>query len=196
VPEGIIKPLELETEVPVYATFDLKPGERFALTFKESATRADPKTQTFEVRYTMPAPKDFTLLPGMTATVTADLREVFGEEQVFFLPVTAIAGDTELASFVWVVDEQAGTVKKQPVELGRMVGNDIAVTGEIEPGRHVVTAGTGYLAEGMKVRTVAQPEQAKPRPDDVPLMLEPSSPAAAPEGSGESASQAEQGATE
>ena len=46
------------------------------------------------------------------------------------------------------------------------------------------------------VRTVAQPEQAKPRPDDVPLMLEPGSPAATPEASDENASEAVQGATE
>lgn len=197
VPEGIMKPLEVEeVEIPVYATFDVKPGERFPLAFREAATRADPKTQTFEVRYTMRTPRDFTLLPGMTATVTADLRGVFDDEQLFFLPVTAIAADSKLAPFVWVVDEASGEVAMQPVELGRMVGNEIAVTAELEPGQHVVTAGTGYLAEGMAVRTVDQPEQARPRPDDLPLMLEPDSPAAPAGASSDGNEAAEPGETE
>ncbi len=180
VPEDLIKPIDLDADVPVYAAFGAGLEERFPLNFKEVATRADPDTQTFETRFTMPAPEGLTLLPGMTATVIADMRQFVDDDQAFFLPATAIAADSALAPFVWVVDQEAGTVRKQPVKLGRLLGTEIAVTGDITPGQHVVTAGTGYLQEGMRVRTVAQSEQAKPRADDVQLMLDPKSPLAKP----------------
>jgi len=35
----------------------------------------------------------------------------------------------------------------------------------------VVSAGTPYLAEGMKVRLLPQTEQAEPRPDDLKRIL-------------------------
>ena len=47
------------------------------------------------------------------------------------------------------------TVSKQPVQVGRMSGWNIEVESGIEPGSRIVTAGVGYLAEGMQVRLMA-----------------------------------------
>jgi RND family efflux transporter MFP subunit len=154
--------------VPVKASFDSKPGQAFDLTLREVATRADPATQTFEVTFTMPAPKDFTVFPGMTATVTADLTKITAGESVYFLPAAAVTADTGLDAFVWVVDEASMTVKKTPVKVGRMTGSSIEVKTGIEPGNRVVVAGVGYLAEGMEVRLLPDREEAEPRPDELP----------------------------
>jgi len=51
------------------------------------------------------------------------------------------------------------------VEVGRMEGSAIAVLAGIQPGERVVVAGTGYLAEGMKVRLLPDREQAE---DNIP----------------------------
>jgi RND family efflux transporter MFP subunit len=177
VPENIIRSLQprngdqsTTNQVATWASFDNHPGKTFALTMREVSTRADPATQTFEVTYTMPAPVDFMVFPGMTATVTADLSKVTAAERLFSLPATAVTADAELEPFVWVVEEPAMTVRKVPVEVGRLTGSSIEVEGGLEPGQRVVVAGVGYLAEGMEVRLLSAREEAEPRPDEVPAM--------------------------
>ena len=55
VPESLVISLseegtdEVSEDIPVYASFDAAPDTRYWLSYKEAATRADPKTQTFEV---------------------------------------------------------------------------------------------------------------------------------------------------
>lgn len=154
--------------IPVTASFENKPGREFDLTLREVATRADPKTQTFQVTFTMPAPEDFLVLPGMTATVTADFRKVATGEAVFFLPAAAVTADASLAPFVWVVDEATKQVRKVPVAVGRLSGWSIEVKDGLEPGNRVVVAGVGYLAEGMQVRLLPEREEAEPRPGEAP----------------------------
>jgi RND family efflux transporter MFP subunit len=158
--------------IPVTASFDNKPGQTFDLVLREISTRADPATQTFEATFSMPAPKDFMVFPGMTATVTADLSGVSPEDTPFILPASAVAADAEMAPFVWVVDEPDMTVRKVPVEAGRLRGSSIEVAADLEPGSRVVVAGVGYLAEGMAVRLLAAREEAEPRADEAPNALD------------------------
>jgi RND family efflux transporter MFP subunit len=176
VPENIMLRIlsneETENDViPVEASFDSVPGKRFPLPFKEMATKADPKTKTFLATYTMPAPKGLTVLPGMTVTVTADLsRELAGANlDVFYLPISAVTGDAKLQSRIWVVDEETMTVTSQPVKLGTIKGNQIEVLEGIKGRERIIIAGAGYMADGMKVLLMEQPEQAEPRSEDVRL---------------------------
>ncbi|RLJ17555.1 efflux RND transporter periplasmic adaptor subunit [bacterium endosymbiont of Escarpia laminata] len=156
--------------VSVWAAFDTVPDKRFDLVFKEIATKADAKTQTFQVTYTMPAPTGLVVLPGMTASVTADLTKALEERVVHFVPVNAVSANGNLDSRVWVVDEASMTVTARRVSLGRMRGAEIEVTDGIEPGLRIVTAGSAYLAENMKVTLMKQTEQAEPRAEDIPVM--------------------------
>jgi len=176
VPESIVSRINRTgregNRVPVYATFDAAPDKTIDLVFKEVSTRADAATQTFQVTFLMDAPESLTILPGMTANVAADLGSA-QEETRYYLPVSAVTADAGLDPFVWVVDEQAMTVSKQPVQVGRMSGWNIEVESGIEPGARIVTAGVGYLAEGMQVRLMAQPEQAQPRPEEAPNPIVP-----------------------
>lgn len=154
----------------VTASFASRPGQEFDLTLRELATRADPETQTFEVRFTMPAPQDFVVLPGMTATVTLDLSRVMADEAVVFLPAGAVTADASLAPFVWVVDESTLRVSKATVEVGRMAGANIEIIDGLEPGSRVVVAGVGYLADDMEVRLLPEREEAEPRAEDVSVL--------------------------
>ncbi len=179
VPENIVSRIDrvgreaASDLIPVYATFDAAPDSRIDLVFKEVSTRADRATQTFQVTFLMEPPKGLNILPGMTANVVADLGAVKSEESKHYLPVSAVTADAGLDPFVWVIDEQAMTVSKQPVQVGRMSGWNIEVESGIEPGSRIVTAGVGYLAEGMQVRLMAQPEQAQPRSEEAPNPIVP-----------------------
>jgi RND family efflux transporter MFP subunit len=173
VPENIIlllpsasNPGDQAANIGVWASFDVAPERRFELQFKEAATRADAQTQTFEVTFSLPAPKEVTVLPGMTASVTVDLSKALNEQVVYYVPITAVVADTKLNSRVWIVDEATMTVHERPVTLGRMVGSSVEVTDGLEPGLRIVTAGAAYLAEGMQVTLMKQSEQAEPRATD------------------------------
>ena len=162
-----------DDDIPVFASFDSVPGKRFPLNFKEISTKADPKTKTFLATYTMPAPEGLRVLPGMTATVTADLSKELSDsnQNVYYVPVSAVTGDAKLDSRIWVVNEDSMTVHPQPVKLGEMKGSTIEVLDGIKGQERVVTAGAGYMADGMKVLLMEQPEQAEPRPEDVQLSI-------------------------
>lgn len=175
IPETILlqlRPSERESQtrnrVRVNASFDSRPGEAFDLMLREIATRADAKTQTFEATFTMPVPEDFLVLPGMTATVTADLTKVAHGDLVVRIPAAAVTADEVLKPFVWVVDEEAMRVHRQAVEVGRLAGWSIEITAGLVPGTRVVTAGVGYLAEGMAVRLLPRREEAEQRPSEAP----------------------------
>jgi RND family efflux transporter MFP subunit len=157
--------------IPVTASFDSKPGQAFDLVLREISTRADPATQTFEATFSMPAPEDFLVFPGMTATVTANFSGVSLEDTPFILPASAVTADADMAPFVWVVDEPDMTVRKVPVEAGRLRGSSIEVEGDFQPGSRVVVAGVGFLSEGMAVRLLAAREEAEPRADEAPAAV-------------------------
>ncbi len=173
VPENIIQTIRRSNEgggVEVWASFDTLPDKRFPLRFLEVSTRADPQTQTFKVTFTMPRPEQLNVLPGMTANVTVDLTRVQRITQGQMLPLTAVTADAALDPIVWMVDDDT-TVHAQKVKLGEMHGARIEVLEGVQDGMRVVTAGTPYLAEGMKVRLMPEKEQAEPRLDDLKQIL-------------------------
>ena len=180
IPENIVlsirksKQGDIRNKIQVWASFEAVPGKRFPLTFKEAATKADPQTQTFQVTHVMPAPDGLTILPGMTATVTVDLSRHLHEsrEEIYYLPVSAVAGDAKLDAQIWIVNEQTMTVAPKKVRLGNMQGSTVEVLDGIQGGERVVTAGARYMAEGMKVSLMKQSEQAIPRQEDINVKTE------------------------
>ena len=46
-------------------------------------------------------------------------------------------------------------------------GSSLEITGGLEPGIRIVTAGAAYLADGMPVTLLKQTEQAEPREGDI-----------------------------
>ncbi len=175
VPESIIRSIrateengaEARGKVKVFATFDNLPGREFSLSFKEIATKADAKTQTFEATYTMEQVSEATVLPGMTATVTLDMSAIMDAATTLFsVPVSAVVGDYKLDPRVWVVNQESMTVAPHPVKVGRLLDDRIEVTEGLQAGMRLVIAGTPFLVEGMKVTIMPDLEQAEPRADE------------------------------
>lgn len=178
-PESVVRSLRASTggksvssgpirdRVHAYAEFEGH-AEQFPLQPKEIATKADEKTQTFRATLTMAAPTEFTVLPGMTAKVVLDLSELAAQttSTATWVPVRAVQGDEGLNPRVWVLDPATMTVSSRPVTVGRMSGRSIEVTGGLKGGDEIVAVGAPYLAEGMHVTRMQQPEQAEPRADD------------------------------
>ncbi len=166
---------EEQIDPDVFATFQGAPENKYRLEYKELATKADHKTQTFEVTYVMSAPKEFNVLPGMTATVSVDFSGFLGAQQVFLLPATAVIADNGMQAKVWVVDESSLTVSARQVEVGRLRGGEIEILKGLEHGDRVIVAGVPFVVEGMKVWLLPDKEEAEPREGDTPPQAAPQS---------------------
>ena len=147
-----------DTDRRVVARFNAIQGKEFPLTFKEVATDADERTQTFKITFTMSPSERYNILPGMKATVIADTSDIEGKGLSVLLPVTAVTASTDKQATVWLVDEQTMTVRSDQVEVGDMQSDSIEVIG-LEPGKRVVTTGVSFLREGMKVSLLETGEQ-------------------------------------
>lgn len=174
VPEQIVlrvvdKAEREQAEPDVWAHFDAAPEKKYKLTFREFSTKADPATRTFEATYSLEAPSDITILPGMTANVTVDVSQLFDSKPVIYIPVEAIVSSNELSPRAWVVDETNMTVVPKDVKVGSLRGNSITVTEGLKPGDRVVVAGVPFLYEGMKVTVMPTQEQAEEREEDAQI---------------------------
>jgi RND family efflux transporter MFP subunit len=171
VPESLLRGLkpegETKDEVSVTASFSDIPGRNFPLTFHEITTQADEKTQTFQVTYAMPKLESAIILPGMTASVTVDISRFDTSDITYTVPASAIVGDYKLDPQAWVIDPKSMTVHSRPVKVGRLLGERIEVFEGLRAGDRIVTAGTPFLVEGMKVRLMPDQEQARQRNDDL-----------------------------
>jgi len=129
--------------------------KKYPLLFKEIATRADEKTRTFEVTFTLDAPKKITVLPGMTAEVEVNFSAVYEKgSKGLWLPVSAVFADPEGSKrqFVWLVDEANMQVSLHDVQVGRLSGDQIEVLSGLNGDERIVTAGVHSLRQDQKVR--------------------------------------------
>ena len=144
------------------AEFAAAPGRQFPLTIKEYATRADPRTQTYQVTLQMPRPKGINILPGMTATVLGSppVKERGGDR--FVVPALAVFADEAGVSHVWVVDSDTMKVQKRKVTTGELAGTEsIQILEGLESGEKIATTGVAQLREGMQVRDLSELEGYK-----------------------------------
>lgn len=146
-------------EVKAFAVFAKK---QFPLTLKELSAKADQQTQTFEVTFVMPQPKDITLLPGMTTNVVVQAPKGSKAEAKFLLPISAVKGAIDMSPTIFVVDPKTSTLLARQVKVGSMQGEQIFVTDGLELGDRVVTAGVSFMREGDKVTLMKVVEQADP----------------------------------
>ena len=155
-----------EPAVRATAQFEGRADQTFELAPKEIATKEDAQTQTYRATFTMPAPTNFTVLPGMTATVALDLSALVTYEKVKWIPARSVQADSGLKPRIWVLDPETMTVFAQDVSIGRMSGSMIEITDGLSGGEEIVSVGAPYLAEGMQVTRMTVTEQAAPRVSD------------------------------
>lgn len=155
VPESIMIFANSEREAPVaFASFDAIKNERFPIQFQEVNTEADDVTRSYEVTFTMPSPKQHSILPGMSAKVEVE-RAASGFTSVdYYLPSQAVLKDNK-GMFVYVVNAKesgVGEVKRRDVVVGELTALGFEVFSGVQAGEHVVTAGMSKVSDGMLVK--------------------------------------------
>ena len=140
--------------IDLVAEFSGAPGLRFPVEIREIAQVADPTTQTFKVRAAMQAPADVTILPGMTATVTADFRRAGVLGQQLLVPISAVVKKDSGDQIVWLVEGEGDSQKvaKRAVKLGDAAGGDVEIAEGLAAGDRIAIAGASRLRDGMQVR--------------------------------------------
>lgn len=164
VPEHRLSEIQRQQNVSVSLWADDK--RRLKAKIREIASAADPASRTYRVKATLLEGLDVAQL-GMTATVhvAADTASRIA------IPLSAVYNPQSRPdhTMVWLVDEQAVTVKSVPVRLGEtLAGERIAVEG-LAAGQLLVSAGVQRLAEGQAVRLPEQPGLANNRGDQEQL---------------------------
>jgi RND family efflux transporter MFP subunit len=162
VPESIVARVERvraeRQPKSVQIRFGSSSDRTYAAEYKEHETNADPATLTFKVTFSLPTPEDLNVLPGMSATVIADLSSLFsGETAATLVPIEAVfsAEDQPLEADhrqVWIVDPDSMRTTRRDVKVGPLTGQNIAILEGLEAGELIVSAGVNAVQEGMWIR--------------------------------------------
>lgn len=155
VPEDIMAGAKKTRAADTVVEFAAAPGKRFKVKLKEYSTEADPKTQTYRVVLTLPAPENINIFPGMTATVSG-ARSQKGSSRIV-IPAIAVVADHDGVSNVWIIDKETMTSKKRKVRTGNLTGKDsIEILDGLNSGEMIAIAGVSRLREGMEVRPLTK----------------------------------------
>jgi multidrug efflux system membrane fusion protein len=142
IPEDKVDSIRKASGVSVRLWAD--PGQLILGTLREIAPAADPATRTYAAKVAIPASADVRL--GMTAMVQFSSRSGAGQLRV---PLGALL-QHKGSSAVWLLEN--GVVRLAPVQLGSAIGNEVLLTGGVQAGQTVVTAGVNQLKNGQKVK--------------------------------------------
>lgn len=152
IPARVVTRAARQDDIPAYITFDSLPDVRLPVTFKEATLIADSASQTYAVTFRFDRPENNFLLPGMTATVEIAIPEAsVSDRGGIAVPISAISSDAG-GRYVWLVEDESMTVSRQRVEVADGIGEMLVVESGLKAGDTIVSAGGGYLAEGMQVR--------------------------------------------
>ena len=155
VPESVLINVHPDSKPPeVTASFASIPDRNFDLTFKEISTQADNVTKTYQVVFSMPNPKDYTILPGMSARVRVYRDETEAALAEYFVPAQAVLKDSA-GNYVYTVTangDGTGTVSRNNVTIGDITAWGIEIYSGLQPGQHVITAGMSKVSDGLQVK--------------------------------------------
>jgi membrane fusion protein, multidrug efflux system len=138
---------------PVMVVLASNPAISVVGTVRYVSPQADATTRTYEVRISLPdAPEQMRLGATVTGSVSLDTAGVIE------LPGSALFEENGKPA-VWIVDQKTGTVRTKPISVARYSGDRIVLSGGLQNGDVVVTAGVQKLIPGQKVRLLAAPSQ-------------------------------------
>jgi len=162
IPESKISLVPYAEDIKVI--FDAFPDNEIKAAVKEIGTEASSTTRTYPVTLIMDQPKDIKILPGMAGKARGKASEKAPNKIVqhkgIQVPVSAVYSPTnDEKSYVWVINESSGLVRRQVVSLGKIVSTGLIITEGLNAGEWVATAGVHFIREGMKVRIMQDKEK-------------------------------------
>ena len=142
----------------VSCRFDAIPDREFFGVVSKIGSEASAATRTYPVTVEIDQPEDVQIMPGMAATLrnqpVEDSQTTAAE---LLVPASAVFTDVDgKQSYVWVVDEAAGTVAKKPISTGQLTPAGLQISEGLSVGEWVVLTGTHSLLENQKVKILQE----------------------------------------
>lgn len=137
--------------------FEALPGQRFKTTYQSHNTKADAATGSYLVELRMQRPAELNLLPGMSATVFADIDEATGAHHtVPVVPPQAVFQSSDQTAgsgnaSVWLLDEQ-NRLQARVVTTGQLTDAGLEITSGLQAGDRILAAGVHQAQAGMTVK--------------------------------------------
>ena len=144
VPAQVLRTAPSDAEVTVALTDDPKVTAKGRV--RQVDPQADPVTRTFKVRVAVNDPP-----PAMRLGATVTGRMEVDQGQGLSIPASALTS-SGTSPAVWVVDPKSLSVALKPVEVLRFDPGTVVLSGGLDPGEIVVTAGVQALHPGQTVR--------------------------------------------
>lgn len=155
VPASIVINADTVTPTDIELELDAAPDILIPVTLKESVARADPGTQTYEVRFSLSPPDGLLILPGMTGILSAQIPvQSKGPNLDVAVPISAVLSEAG-QTYVWIVNTNEMVVNRRDVSVRTGNGVDLIVESGLEAGDTIVGAGGQYLFEGATIRAYA-----------------------------------------
>ncbi|RUO29617.1 efflux RND transporter periplasmic adaptor subunit [Aliidiomarina soli] len=164
VPERLFARVRRDLEYQPDVTFDGMPNHFYPATIREWDRIADPATNTYRVVFTLAAPDNVNILPGMTATVLIDTnRMTQAQPEVVVVPASAVFAPEQQPlrdgrAYVWLYQRQSaegdeiGSIQLQAVQIGNMTNDGVEISSGLQAGDLVVQAGVHHLRDGQTVK--------------------------------------------
>lgn len=137
--------------------FDALPGQRFDAAYKQHNTEADPATGSYQIQLQLPRPEGLNPLPGMSASVYADLSKVLSvSSKALVIPVEAVFQSAQQQegsqqASVWLVNS-SNQLELREIVTGKITQAGIEVVSGLEAGDRILAAGVNTAQAGMSVR--------------------------------------------
>ncbi|WP_281630376.1 efflux RND transporter periplasmic adaptor subunit [Vibrio sp. St2] len=158
-PESLLAQLkeeEIDENYQPYVSFSENSHVAYSVTYKKHSTQVTPGTQSYEVTFSLPAPKEFIIYPGMTGTLTLDLHALKGKErrdEIFILPITSVQKEPANDDYrVWVFNSESQMLSPRLVTVSEITNHGVVVTGGVREGEQIVSAGLSRVKEGVLVK--------------------------------------------
>ncbi|MEZ0542350.1 efflux RND transporter periplasmic adaptor subunit [Fibrella arboris] len=126
---------------------DAYPDQALAGTISELAQAADPTTKLYEVEVRL-AGSSVKLAPGLFAKITLTPAR---QRTYSLVPIEAIVEGNGKDGFVYLLETDRRHVRKQPVQIGYINGENVLLTSGLTASSQVITAGSAYLTEASLV---------------------------------------------
>lgn len=131
-------------------SIDAYPGEVFKATVSEISEAADPYSGTFQIELKI-IPGGKKLATGLVAKAEIVPKK---SDKLYVVPIEALTESNKNEGNVFTTGENKKTVKKQKVEIVKIMNDKVAIKSGLENIEEVITDGLAYLSTESKIRIV------------------------------------------